>query len=162
MLDFHLPFLSGSNSIKAALAETIEAGKSGLLYETESGELRIASYAVLIQALQGGVCRLEELEEESFEPVVPIVKVPPEACVRVISAAQRRFGFKGFVTDGIAQLVSVSELLAGPYNAFTTGTRCKRPDRPAHILPRDWYHYYPPTPLPLVIPNTCNVCGSPV
>ena len=77
-------------------------------------------------------------------------------------AEKRKFGFKGFEHRGVARLFSVSESFGNPYNASNSGVRCKRPDKPPNILPRDWYHYYPPHSLPLITPNTCNVCGSPV
>jgi hypothetical protein len=162
MLDFELPFLSGSNSIKVALAETIEARKSGVLYETGSGELRLAHYDIMVAALGSGVTLLEELSEEVSDPVVRVEVVAfkgPEALIR---AESKKFGFLEFAAQGVARLLSISEQYGGPFNTAPTGVRCKRAGKPASILPRDWYHYYPPHSLPLVVPHHCNVCGEPV
>jgi hypothetical protein len=162
MLDFELPFLSGSNSIRTALAETIEADKSGLLYETSSGELRLARYDDIVKALNSGITILEDLGEASSEPVIHVGTVSSEHYYeRRVRAKNKKFGFKGF-EHGVARLFSVSERYGEQYISSNSGTRCKRPDKPANILPRDWYHYYPPQTPYTPPPNICNVCGSPI
>lgn len=162
MLDFELPFLSGSNSIRVALAETIEARKSGLLYETNSGELRLTRYADIVNALNSGVAILEDLGEESSESVIHVETVPIVYCESHVRAENKKFGFKGFQRGGVALLFSVSERYGEQYISSNSGTRCKRPNKPANISARDWYHYYPPQTPYTPPPNTCNVCGSPI
>jgi hypothetical protein len=162
MLDFELPFLSGSNSIRVALAETIEADKSGLLYETSSGELRLARYDNIVKALKSGITLLEDLGEASSEEVIHIETVPYEQCASYVRAERKRFGFKGFERSGLAQLFSISETFGRPYTASNNGVRCQRPNRPTNVLERDWYHYYPPLTPYTPPPKTCNVCGSPI
>ncbi|MFN2407678.1 MAG: hypothetical protein ABR594_16640 [Pyrinomonadaceae bacterium] len=159
MLDFELPLISGNTTISDAIAEAVDANKSGLLYEVAPGQLRLVHYYGLIQAAkdQGSM----PLKDVVFEPVIDIETVPITQIFSHLTNEHRRFGFKGLQAAGLVRVFSISEDFGYPYAVVAPGRRCTRPNKPSHKSPREWYHY-PPDNIDSGDPNNCKVCGNPL
>lgn len=148
MLNFELSMIDAGATVKDAIAETIESGKSGLLVQTNTGSLHLVHYDRLVEAEASGA---ESLAEVQFEPVLEITSVAGHQIADLVRSAGLVFGFLG-MSGAMARLFSLSEGKGGPYASASSGGRCHRPNKPPNVLPRDWYHYYPTIPSP-------NVCA---
>lgn len=158
MLDFDLPVIRGNISISDAIAEAVDSQSPGLLYEVSPGELRLVHYYGLLQAAQNQISA--PLSSVFSEPVINIETVPYLQIESYLTSHNQRFGFKGLQGTTIALLASVSEDYGNPY-VGNPGRRCTRPNKPAHLAPRQWYHY-PPINVKPNDPTHCKQCGYPL
>ena len=153
---FRIPVVAATSSINQAFKATVDAGSSGLLVKTNSGELRLVHYRNLVNAASKG------RKLVSTADYVPVLKVggarrSGTQHKTTLDAAGLTFGYVGSA-GGEANMFSVSEAQAGPYLQASSGTRCTRPGKPATMANRDWYHYYPP--LARKGAKACRLCKS--
>lgn len=160
MLDFELPLVRGNITISDAIAEAVDSNKSGVLYEVQPGELRLVHYYSLLQAATTQQSSAP-LKSVVFEPVLNVQTVSEPQIYSTLTGAKLRFGFKRSMAVGMARMFSVSEDYGNPFAVVAPGRRCTRRNKPAHIAPRDWYHY-PPANADPNDPQNCAICGDPL
>jgi hypothetical protein len=139
MLHFDVPMVRGNTSLHNALAEVIDAQRSGLLFTTK-GECHLVHFDRMVDAVSRGVTRLQEVESEPVLKIEAISDADREGSIR---AAGGKFGLMGQVGT-TALLLSISEGFGLPYASPSSGVRCDRPNKPPNKRDREWYHYYPP------------------
>ncbi len=159
MLHFELPLVTGKLTIDDALAETIESSTSGLVFERNPGNYRLVHFDKLVEASNEGKTLLDQVD---WEPLITIESSQSHKSENLVRTAGLKFGFVGTAGPHIARLFSISESFGIPYTIGSSGTRCQRPNKPASVSPRDWFHYYPPNALDVQNPNICRICGAPM
>jgi hypothetical protein len=124
--------------------------------KTKSGGLRLVHYRDLVGASRNNMA----INKVDF---VPILKVGRKKTVALqfdtVRIAGLKFGYRG-ATGDTANLLSVRETFAKRYLGLSGGSRCSRPNKPATVPDRDWYHYYPPQRRAAKNPNICKLCGA--
>ena len=169
MLYFELSVVEDDISVKDAIAETIESGKSGLLVRTTNKGLRVVDFDNLVRAHESGLKLVREVDSERVAIVAAHIpdaergfavrSLPDSLIDSEVRSAGLVFGFLG-QQGGLARMFSISEGKGGPLASASSGGRCKRPGKPQNILPRHWFHYYPPTNRDSVTPNICKFDGT--
>jgi hypothetical protein len=154
MMQFDMPIVSSGISVKNALAEVIDSGRSGVLIRAGRGGLRLVHFNLMAEAAAKNVLMLREVDGE---PVVTLGAIAESERKNFVQSVGGKFGLLG--TEGrMAILFSVSEGFADPYFSTSSGVRCDRPGKPANMPNRKWYHYYPPNDLPQPNPTMCRFC----
>jgi hypothetical protein len=156
MQKFDLPIVAANLSVNTALKAAIDARRSGVVLKTKSGGLRLVHYKDLAGASRSNMA----IDKVDF---VPILKVGRKKTVALqfdaVKTAGLKFGYRGATGDS-ANLLSVRETFAKRYISLSGGSRCSRPNKPANVPDRDWYHYYPPERRAAKTPNMCKLCGA--
>ena len=159
MVFFDLPLVDPRTRITDAAAFLNEVGVWALIIQIQPDNFRLIDFRDLVAATDPSL----PLSAADHEPVLAFKDIPDLGSMNAerFRAAMGERQHQFVVRDGsddTADVVAISKHLADIYLGDTPGKRCTRPNKPAGMPSRQWYHYYPPmTPSPA---ETCSEDGS--
>jgi hypothetical protein len=152
---FVLPVLPSGTSINDAFPDMIERGRSGLVIAYDVDDFRLVHFDQMKDAQSRGLVLLGHLAGQRLRRLEGHSDTEHrQAIVRLGETIALVYE-----VGGSAELFSAGEQFADPYMAPSKGVRCQRPNRPPTVVPRLWYHYYPPNPVNPLDPHTCIFTG---
>lgn len=159
MVFFQLPLIDADTTIGDTVTLLREFGVWALIIEVKPDNFCLVDFRDLVTAPD----QSQPLSAADSLPILALKDLPDALSMNraQFHAAMSERRHEYAVREGgedTADVFAVSEELATVFMGDAPGKRCTRPNKPAAMSSRQWYHYYPPmTPS---ASGTCSEDGS--